>query len=142
LLVTTQHINEAEECDLVAMIVEGHLIALAEPDALRRQAMGGDLIEVETKERFDGMALADTQQIVRIRQDGLRQLTLTVDDAGTATPAVVAAIEDRGGEIETVRELHPSYDDVFAALVAGDRATRAARAAQTADETVDPAAAA
>jgi ABC-2 type transport system ATP-binding protein len=139
LLVTTQHINEAEECDLVAMIVEGHLIALAAPDALRRQAMGGDLIELETKERFDGTALADTPQILRVRQDGPRQLTLTVDDAGTATPGVVAAIEDRGGEIETVRELHPSYDDVFAALVAGDRA---ARAAQLADETVDPAAAA
>ena len=32
LLVTTQHINESEECDLVAMIVEGRLIALAAPD--------------------------------------------------------------------------------------------------------------
>jgi ABC-2 type transport system ATP-binding protein len=143
LLVTTQHINESEECDLVAMIVEGRLIALAAPDALRRQAMGGDLIELETKERFDGMALAGEPQIVRIRQDGTRQLTLTVDDAGTATPGVVAAIEDRGGSVETVRELRPSFDDVFAALVAIDRTTRAARADEaTTDPTTAPAAAA
>jgi ABC-2 type transport system ATP-binding protein len=143
LLVTTQHINEAEECDLVAMIVEGRLIALAAPDALRRQAMGGDLIELETKERFDGTALAGAPEIIRVRQDGPRQLTLTVDDAGTATPGVVAAIEDRGGSVETVRELHPSFDDVFAALVANDRKTRAARADEaTADPTVAPAAAA
>jgi ABC-2 type transport system ATP-binding protein len=134
LLVTTQHVNEAEECDVVAMIVEGRLVALAAPDALRRQAMGGDLIELETKERFDGMTLAGTPQIVRIRQEGPRQLTLTVDDAGTATPGVVAAIEEKGGSVETVRELHPSFDDVFGALVATDARARAAlRDEQTAD---------
>jgi ABC-2 type transport system ATP-binding protein len=143
LLVTTQHINESEECDLVAMIVEGRLIALAAPDALRRQAMGGDLIELETKERFDGMALAGAPEILRVRQDGPRQLTLTVEDAGTATPGVVAAIEARGGSVETVRELHPSFDDVFAALVANDRKTRAARADEaTTDSQTAPAAAA
>jgi ABC-2 type transport system ATP-binding protein len=143
LLVTTQHINESEECDLVAMIVEGRLIALAAPDALRRQAMGGDLIELETKERFDGMALAGAPEILRVRQDGPRQLTLTVEDAGTATPGVVAAIETRGGSVETVRELHPSFDDVFAALVANDRKTRAARADDaTTDSQTAPAAAA
>jgi ABC-2 type transport system ATP-binding protein len=143
LLVTTQHINESEECDLVAMIVEGRLIALAAPDALRRQAMGGDLIELETKERFDGMALAGAPEILRVRQDGPRQLTLTVEDAGTATPGVVAAIETRGGSVETVRELHPSFDDVFAALVANDRKTRAARADEaTTDSQTAPAAAA
>jgi ABC-2 type transport system ATP-binding protein len=134
LLVTTQHVNEAEECDVVAMIVEGRLVALAAPDALRRQAMGGDLIELETKERFDGMTLAGTPQIVRIRQEGPRQLTLTVDDAGTATPGVVAAIEEKGGSVETVRELHPSFDDVFGALVATDARARAALGdEQTAD---------
>jgi ABC-2 type transport system ATP-binding protein len=139
LLVTTQHVAEAEECDRVAMIVEGRLVALAAPDDLRRQAMGGDLIELETKERFDGMTLAGTPQVVRIRQESPRALTLTVDDAGTAMPGVVAAIEEKGGAVETVRELHPSFDDVFGALVAAD--TRA-RAARLQDETVDPAAAA
>jgi ABC-2 type transport system ATP-binding protein len=143
LLVTTQHVNEAQECDRVAMIVEGRLIALAAPDALRRQAMGGDLIELETKDRFDGMALAGAPEIIRVRQDGPRQLTLTVDDAGTAMPDVVAAIEERGGAVETVRELHPSFDDVFAALVANDRKTRAARIDEAAtDPTIAPAAAA
>jgi ABC-2 type transport system ATP-binding protein len=138
LLVTTQYVNEAEECDRVAMIVEGRLVALAAPEALRHQAMGGDLIEVETKERFDGMTLAGAPEIVRIRQESPRELTLTVDDAGTATPGVVAAIEANGGSVETVRELHPSFDDVFAALVSADARVRAARE----NETADPAAAA
>jgi ABC-2 type transport system ATP-binding protein len=41
LLMTTQYVNEAEECDTVALIAGGKLIALATPDDLRREAAGG-----------------------------------------------------------------------------------------------------
>jgi ABC-2 type transport system ATP-binding protein len=129
LLVTTQYLNEAEQCDLVAMIAGGRLIALAAPDDLRRDAMGGDVVEVETVARIDGMALADSAFVRRVRQDGPRTLTLTVDDAGSAAPAVVEAIEGTGGEVATVREVRPSFDDVFAALIARDTATRDGEAA-------------
>jgi ABC-2 type transport system ATP-binding protein len=139
LLVTTQYVNEAEQCDLVAMIVDGRLIALASPEDLRRQAMGGDLLEVETTRRFDGTALDDAGSVARVRQDGPRHMTLTVHDVGTATPEVVAAIEAAGGEVATVREVHPSYDDVFAALVAADLA---ARGDGSEPEVADPAVAA
>lgn len=124
LLVTTQYVGEAEECDLVAMLVEGRLIALAAPDDLRREAMGGDLIEIETTERFDGTALTDAPMIRRVRQDAQRHMTLVVDDAGSATTGVVEAIESLGGEVAIVREIRPSFDDVFAALVARDASAR------------------
>src|SRR4051812_43892496 len=48
LIVTTQHVSEAEECDTVAMIVGGRIIALAAPDDLRRTATNGDLLDIET----------------------------------------------------------------------------------------------
>ncbi|HEX6868880.1 MAG TPA: ABC transporter ATP-binding protein [Candidatus Limnocylindrales bacterium] len=128
LLVTTQYVGEAEECDHVAMLVEGRLIAQAAPDDLRRDAMGGDLIEIETVERFDGTALADAPGIRGVRQDAPRHLTLTVDDAGTATTGVVEALEALGGEVATVREVRPSFDDVFAALVARHRAEQTTEA--------------
>lgn len=41
LVVTTQYVNEAEECDQVALISGGRLIAFAAPEELRREAMGG-----------------------------------------------------------------------------------------------------
>ena len=40
MLVTTQYVNEAESCDLVALIAGGRLLALATPDDLRREAIG------------------------------------------------------------------------------------------------------
>ena len=124
LLVTTQYLNEAEACDRVALIADGRLIALSTPDELRREAIGGDIVEIETEERFDGMRLEGLPSVHHVRQDGPRNLTVTVDDAGTATPDVVDAIAERGGVVASAREQRPSFDDVFAALVARDQAKR------------------
>src|SRR6185295_4820087 len=45
-LVTTQYVTEAEECDRVALLSEGRLIAYGAPDELRREALGGEVVEV------------------------------------------------------------------------------------------------
>jgi ABC-2 type transport system ATP-binding protein len=126
MLVTTQYVNEAESCDRVALIADGRLIALATPDDLRREAMGGDVVEIETAARFDGIALEALPFVRHVRQDGPRHLTITVDDAGAATPDAVDAIGRAGGEVALAREVRPSFDDVFAALVGRHQATREA----------------
>jgi ABC-2 type transport system ATP-binding protein len=121
LLVTTQYVNEAESCDQVALISGGRLIALAEPDDLRRMAVGGDLIEVRTAGPFDEGALRDLPVVRAIESLGSRHLRVTVDDAATALPDVVDAITERGGEVESAQESRPSFDAVFATLVERDR---------------------
>jgi ABC-2 type transport system ATP-binding protein len=42
IVVSTQYVGEAAECDLVAVMDHGRLIALAPPDDLRRQVLGAD----------------------------------------------------------------------------------------------------
>jgi ABC-2 type transport system ATP-binding protein len=117
LLVTTQHISEAEECDAVALIVGGRIVALASPDELRRKATRGDLLDIETTTMFDGSSLEGTAGVVDVRQDGPRHLRVVVDDAGTALPVVVDAIKSGGTDVESAREVRLSFDDVFAFLV-------------------------
>jgi ABC-type multidrug transport system, ATPase component len=124
LLVTTQYLNEAESCDRVALIAGGRLIALGTPDELRHDAMGGDVVQIETAARFDGIGLADLPFVRHVSQDGPRRLILTVDDAGTATPEAVDAIGRLGGGVVLAREARPTFDDIFAALVARDLAAR------------------
>lgn len=123
LLVTTQYVNEAESCDAVALISGGRLVALATPDDLRRDAMGGDVVEVETTGIIDGQSLTDLPHVRKVEQDGPRHLRVIVDDAAIATPDLVEAIGARGGEVASAREARPSFDDVFAALVQRDRDT-------------------
>jgi ABC-2 type transport system ATP-binding protein len=122
LLVTTQYLDEAESCDAVALISDGRLIALGTPDDLRRQAAGGDVVVIETAGLFDGDTLRTLPLVRNVRQDGPRRLTVTVDDAGAATPDVVEAIRAGGGEVASAREERPSFDEVFAILVTRSRA--------------------
>jgi ABC-2 type transport system ATP-binding protein len=118
LLVTTQYVNEAEECDQVALIVNGRVIALAAPEDLRRTALGGDAIEVETADLCDGTLLDTVPGIHHVQQIGPRELQLRVENAATGLPSVVDAIGEAGGEVVSARELRLSFDDIFAELVA------------------------
>jgi len=116
-IVTTQYVGEAEYCDEVALITEGALAAFAGPEELRRQALGGDLIEVGTRAAFDVRSLPPIDGVVSIRQTGLNQFVAVTTDAGVATPRINDAVEQAGGDVEYSRESRPTFDEVFAALV-------------------------
>ena len=122
LLLTTQHVTEAEECDEVALIANGRLVARSSPDGLRRLAVGGELVEVETERVFDGGPLGDLPMVRSVDQLGGRRLRITVDDAGTAMPDVVEAVQALGGQVASAREERLGFDEIFALLVARDLA--------------------
>jgi ABC-2 type transport system ATP-binding protein len=126
MLVTTQYVNEAEACDMVALISGGRLIALADPENLRREAMGGDIVEIQTTNAFDPAGLSDLPVIRTIERQGQNAMRIRVDDAATAMPEVVEAITRRGGEVASASESRPSFDEVFAILVERDRLARGA----------------
>ncbi len=151
LIVTTQYVTESEYCDSVALISEGNLVAYAAPEDLRRQALGGDVIEVGTTTPFDVRSLAPVEGVVSVRQTGPAQLLVVADDAGVATPRVNDAIEAAGGTVDYSREFRPTFDEIFATLVTNHAeqkkaaeaivADRIAGAEQTAPEQIAPAAA-
>ena len=124
LLVTTQYLSEAELCDHVALIANGRLVAHDTPEGLRRSAIGGDLIDIETVAPFEASALGDVPAVVSSDQLGPRHFRVVVEDAGTATPLVVEAIGERGGEVDSAREHRPTFDEIFAELVHRDRELR------------------
>src|SRR6185503_15811018 len=118
-LVTTQYVTEAEECDLVALISEGRLIAFGTPEELRRSAFGGEVVDVTTVAVFDAATLDQAEGILGIRQVGPREVRLIVRNAGTASADIVHAIAAAGAEVDSVREVGLSFEEVFAALVEG-----------------------
>jgi ABC-2 type transport system ATP-binding protein len=118
LVVTTQYVGEAEYCDTVAVLSRGRLIALASPDELRRQAVGGEMIEIEVAQAFDGSVLKEVPGVREVRQTAPRRLLVIAEEAGTATPRVLQEITSRGVEVASSSEYRPSFDEVFSALVA------------------------
>ncbi len=119
LLATTQYVGEAEECDEVALIADGRLVAFAPPAELRALAFGGELLEVETSGILDAASLERHPLIQDVQQVGPRRVVVVTTDAATATPALVAAIEAAGTTITSIGESRPSFDEVFARLVQG-----------------------
>ena len=138
LLVTTQYVGEAEHCDRVALIGGGRLVALGTPDDLRRQALGGDLLWVETEEAVDPRTLPSIEGVDSIRQHGPRELMLVTVDAGETSPRVVDAFSRRGITVTTTREERPSFDEIFVRLLeqqapAGQPSEQAATEARSRD---------
>ena len=123
-IVTTQYVTEAEECDQVALISGGRLIAHGPPDQLRHEALGGDVVEVTMAEIYDAATLLRPPGVRDLRQTGPKTFELIVDDAGTASADTMQAMSESGVDVESVREIRPSFEDVFTRLVERDRAAR------------------
>lgn len=119
IFVTTQLIEEIANCDNVAIMNHGRVVATGSPEALRRQAMQGEVVEVEAPE-FSRESLASLRRLPHVKKIGWNDegaLRLTVDEASRATPAVMADLQGRGIDVQMVREVVPSFDEVFKQIV-------------------------
>ena len=130
LLVTTQYVAEAEYCDRVALIADGELVAIDEPDALRQMVFGGDVLQVDTARAVDPELLVNVAGVENVRQTSPRTLMVTVADASTLTPRIIDELRAGGVEVAGIEEHQPTFDEVFTGLVEQRRAER-----RTADDT-------
>lgn len=134
LLVTTQYVGEAEYCDSVALLDEGHLVANNTPEAMRAQVFGGEMLDLEAEGPVDPELLANMPEVQSARPLGPRRLRITVEDAGIAAPRLLDAIRSAGVQVVSLEEYQPGFDDVFAELVKRRRAARAAAEAHAHEE--------
>ncbi len=121
LVVTTQYIDEADYCDRVAVLRAGRLLAEGTPEALRRQAFGGDVLELRSGDLTARSARAlDQLPVVReVEQLSLDTLRVVVDGARRAIPQLIAELAKYNVAVESVSERRPSFDEVFLRLTGG-----------------------
>jgi ABC-2 type transport system ATP-binding protein len=129
ILVTTQYVTEAEYCDQVAVLREGRLVADGPPDAVRRAVMGGEILTLQapglTGRHIE--LIAGVPGVAGVQAVGPDEVRITVDEAGTATPQITAAVQGAGLEVANLSEYHPNFDEVFVRLMeSSDRADRLA----------------
>ena len=124
LLVTTQYVGEAIYCDRVALLAEGELIGLDEPEALRRSAFGGEVLEVNTLSPVHADVLGRVEGVREVRQVSGRQLVVVTDDAGTTSPRIMDALRAANVEVREIEEYQASFDDMFTTLVTRHRDAR------------------
>jgi ABC-2 type transport system ATP-binding protein len=123
LIVTTQYVGEATNCDWVGVMADGRLLMVETPDGLRRRAFGGEVVDLQMAKTLDFNAVAEIRRLpfvtgpVRILGDS--SLRLVVDDAGTAVPSLTAWAGETQREVSSVEPVVIPLDDVFVELVKG-----------------------
>ncbi len=108
ILLTTHLMDEGASCDRVAILHEGHLVAIGAPEALTR-AIGGDVITITARQpaSLAGQVARRFGVAVEIVDDRLR---LEREHAHEFIPALVEAFP---GEIDAVTFGKPTLEDVF-----------------------------
>jgi ABC-2 type transport system ATP-binding protein len=114
--VSTHYMEEAEYCHRLALMNRGRIIALDRPAALRA-AMPAPLLEIDAD---DGPAAAEAlAHEPGVIEAGLygRFVHVLVENAAAARDALPRTLAARGVAVRAVREIEPSLEDVFVALV-------------------------
>jgi ABC-2 type transport system ATP-binding protein len=119
LVVTTQYVGEAAYCDYVAVLTKGRILTVETPEALRRQAYGGELIEMvfATPPGSDDLVSLEGSvalSLDRVERDRVR---LVVADADAAIQAIAAWADQRHLQVEKTEPYIAPFDDVFVELI-------------------------
>ena len=88
IFVTTQYVGESEYCDRVGVIRKGRLIALNTPLELRREALGGDIVDIEASGLSPVVvhSLMQPHFVTNVKPVSRNQLRASVSEAGPQFP--------------------------------------------------------
>ena len=114
--VTTHYMDEAEHCDRIAFIDSGRLIKLDSPDRLKKTDLAANIIEIQSTDWLR------TFNILRKETDRFGEVSLFgtaihLNFRGTDYGVVADFLKSENVEIESIRQVVPSLEDVFVTLL-------------------------
>jgi ABC-2 type transport system ATP-binding protein len=108
--VTTHYMDEAENCDRIAIINGGSIVAVDTPEVLKA-GIGKDRVQLTTDDDQAALAaLRDGFGLAASMHNG--KVTVAVENGAQFVPSVVTGL---GVPIRTVEVARPTLDDVFLA---------------------------
>ncbi len=108
---TTHYLDEAENCDRIAIIDRGKIVALGTPEELKRR-VGGDVIAVGTADPAQ-LAKQIGERYALEAKAGEGEVRFQVQDGASFIPRLTT---DFPGAISSVSVHRPALDDVFIQL--------------------------
>ncbi len=116
-LITTHYMDEAEHCHRLGLMYQGKLVALGSPSQLKTQHVRGELIEVSSPDYVRILELLATD--ARYRQVNLFGSTVhvVVDATETALREIELVLRQAGLQVESIRRIPFTMEDVFIALM-------------------------
>ncbi|MBN9388792.1 MAG: ABC transporter ATP-binding protein [Chloroflexi bacterium] len=124
IFVTTQYVTEADYCDKVAILNRGRVLALGEPGQIRRDAFGGDIINLSL-EFVSPQAIEIIRRVpgvTYVQFLNTQDLKLTVQDGSETLPFIITALQDANIPVKTIEQYRPDFEEVFVRLMEQDEA--------------------
>ena len=116
IFMTTHYMDEAENCDRIAIIDKGQIVALDTPAELKKM-VGDDQIELTTRDNARVVqVIAETYQVPVEEREG--HVVIQVPSAESFAPKLLAELPTLtdGVTIETLHIRRPTLEDVFLKL--------------------------
>lgn len=118
IFLTTHYMDEAENCDRIAIIDYGKIISLATPDELKKQ-FKGDMIAVRSEDNNELAAEIEKTYKVSTTRDN-DEIHFEIDNGEEFIPKFISKF---GSKVRAINLHRPTLDDVFLKLTG--RAIRA-----------------
>ena len=120
IFVSTHYMDEAENCNRLALMYRGKVIALGAPEALKRQLESQRILRIDSSDVLETMrALESIPGIGDIAVFG-GGLHVTVQDLESAKARIPKALAAKAIELKRMEPIVPSMEDVFVAMIAAE----------------------
>jgi ABC-2 type transport system ATP-binding protein len=115
--VTTHYMDEAEHCHRLAFIQRGRLIAQGSPEAIKREEMEGQVLEIDCDR--PNQAVTALRKLGIFREVALygAQIHAVADEIERHESQVRTALDEAGVTLRSMEVILPSLEDVFIATV-------------------------
>ena len=117
MFMTTHYMDEAENCDRIAIIDHGQIVALDTPERLKG-LVGGDVVTVQTSDNAAAMVKLAQLQGIQTRLGPEGQVIVETDKGDQFIPHMISTLADGGNpvEVQSVNLRRPTLEDVFIKL--------------------------
>src|SRR5262245_14589206 len=134
IVMSTPYLDEAERCSRVALLHDGHLLAVDRPQQLQDH-LEGQLLEVSVRDGRPPLdVLRSISGIADVQSFGDRaHVRLRDQQPAEAATAITQALERAGASGVSVRPIAASLEDVFIDLI-----TATTRVASTSEQSREP----
>jgi ABC-2 type transport system ATP-binding protein len=117
MFMTTHYMDEAENCDRIAIIDHGKIVSLDSPENLKG-LVGGDIVTVRTLENDRAREKLSEFENVDLRMGPEDQLIIETDSGDQFIPRMMTAFSNGSApvEVRSVNLRRPTLEDVFIKL--------------------------
>ncbi|MCS7102662.1 MAG: ABC transporter ATP-binding protein [Candidatus Korarchaeum sp.] len=116
ILVTTHYMDEAENCDRLALMGGGRVLTVGTPQEIKRRAMGGDLVEIQVDGNLDLNGMIGLREVLGGNNG---KYLLLVEESSSFIPEALRKAEISGVKVRSITPVFVSLEEAFIKIMGG-----------------------